>query len=213
MNQAEGIINLHGGRLPQYRGGSPLNWQIINGEKQIGLSIIQICSEIDVGDILAEETFDFGSNETIADAYRRANRLFPTMLIKVIKQIEERNLNPIPQNSEKARYYGSREEEDSKIDWQNMSALDVHNFVRALTRPLNGAYTYAKGEKLRIWKTKIPKEKYLHQPGKVFLRRKEGIIVMAKDEGIILDEIQPEKSPEAISAKSYFSTLGEYLGK
>jgi methionyl-tRNA formyltransferase len=92
-----GTINLHAGPLPQYRGGSPLNWQILNGEEMAGISIIQIDEGIDTGPVLAEAKFPIGPDDAISDAHDNVNKRFPELLLDVLSQIEAGKLSPRPQ--------------------------------------------------------------------------------------------------------------------
>ena len=84
-----GVINLHAGRLPNYRGGSPLNWQIINGEKFAGLSVIRTDDGIDTGDILGECTIDFTLKMTISELHAEANLKFPELVCEVLEKFDD----------------------------------------------------------------------------------------------------------------------------
>ena len=109
-----GLINLHAGKLPKYRGGSPLNWQIINNEKYFGISVIKIDKGIDTGDIIFEKKFKLLSKYKIEDLHRIANNFFPKLLYKsIFKLISRKKLKK--QNEKKAKYYKQRKPEDSLI--------------------------------------------------------------------------------------------------
>ena len=211
MKLKKGIINTHGGKLPEYRGGSPLNWQIINGERSITLSVIFIDEGLDTGTILSEESFNIGKDTTIKDVYDISNELFPKILIKSLNSILDNKLKPKKQSESNVRYFGSRKPEDGVIDWKNQTAFEIHGRIRALTLPLPGAFTYYKGKKLLIWKSKLPQSVYMHEKGKLFLKREGGVVVMAKDKGLILLEVQEEEKEKCL-AKDYFEHMGDYLG-
>jgi methionyl-tRNA formyltransferase len=157
------VINLHAGRLPQYRGGSPLNWQIINGEKVAGLSIIRVDEGIDTGPVLAEAEIPIGPDDTIADLHQRANEVFPEMVVDVLDRMATDELRPRPQGV--GTYWHQRRESDGLIDWSRR-AEDVHNFVRAITRPYPGAFTWRDGKKVRIWKTRLTPAAIRGVPGR-----------------------------------------------
>jgi methionyl-tRNA formyltransferase len=211
MNQRKCIINLHGGKLPEYRGGSPLNWQIINGEKTIGLSIIQVDEGIDSGPVLAEESFPIDADQTIEYVYAQANERFPRMMVDVINAIEAGTVKAKIQDEHKARYWKSRWPKDSRIDWSTMTALEVHNLVRAVTRPLGGADTNVFNgpgpRPLKIWRTALLEESCQDEPGKILFKKKNGFVVMAKDQGLLITEVQPVDSDAAINAAEYFESL------
>lgn len=162
-----GTINLHGGRLPEYRGGSPLNWQIINGEARAGISVIRVDAGIDTGPVLAEATFDIGPDETIREAHERANALFPGLVVEVIGHMEAGTLNERPQDEARAHYWRQRKPADGAIDWQNMTARQVHDLVRAVTRPYPGARAASPTGTLHIFETRMPAAALDGSPGQV----------------------------------------------
>ncbi len=84
------VVNLHAGPLPKYRGGSPLNWQIINGEKKISISIIRMSGKIDHGPIFSERSFILQNSDTIKTVHQKVNRMFPQMLKQVILKIKKK---------------------------------------------------------------------------------------------------------------------------
>ena len=99
-----GTINLHGGRVPQYRGGSPLNWQIIQGENEIGISVLRVDGRIDAGPVLGLGTFPLGADEDIADAHVKANALFPKILVKAVDSLDAGTIDEVEQDEDVARY-------------------------------------------------------------------------------------------------------------
>jgi len=101
---ALGTINLHAGRLPEYRGGSPLNWQLINGENEAEISVIQVDPGIDTGDVLARCAFPIESSDTIAELHDKANTQFPNMVIDVLGKLDLGTLAPEPQDNDRAAY-------------------------------------------------------------------------------------------------------------
>jgi len=160
-----GSLNLHGGKLPQYRGGSALNWQIIKGEKKIGLSVIKMTKRVDAGPIVTETTFDIKKNYDIAKVKAISNKIFPKLLYEAILKIKlKKKLKK--QNSKFVRYFKQRKAEDGLIKWNEMTALQINNFVRALTKPYPGAYLTYGEKKISIFKCKIVKKKLnLKKPG------------------------------------------------
>ena len=136
-----GSLNLHAGKLPKYRGGSPLNWQIINGEKKIGLSVIKMKKGIDTGDIVEEKNFKLLKKDDIKSVHEKANNLFPVMAYKSIIKLSKR-ARLKKQNNKKASYFKQRSFEDGVINWNKKNSLQIYNFVRALTFPYHCAYTF-----------------------------------------------------------------------
>ena len=147
-----GVINLHGGKLPKYRGGSPLSWQIINNEKKIGLSVIKINEKIDEGEIIIEKSFKNLKTDTILEAQKKSFKIFVKLTSDAIKILEKRK--KLKKQKKSNSYFFQRSDKDSKIDWKT-NAEDVYNFIRAISYPYKGAYTYFLKNKIRIIKSKI----------------------------------------------------------
>lgn len=188
-----GVYNLHGGRLPEYRGSSVLNWQIIRGEKNLGLSIIRVDPGIDSGDVVCQASFPLGPDETINEAQERSIALFKEMLTDLLAGIAA-GREPVrtPQDPARARYFCKRRPEDGRIDWATMTDRDVHNLVRALTGPdCPGAFTALGDRKVTIWRTRLLEETVIATPGKIALRRHGGLVVMCADRGVLVTESTP----------------------
>ena len=141
-------INLHGGKLPEYRGSSPMNWALMKGEKEVSISIIEVDSGIDTGFILAETSKQIYSDTTIADLHEWANEKFPDLLQSVITKIKEGTLISKQQDNSIACYYPRRFAEDGFILWDQTNCIDAHNKIRALSEPYPGAYSYLGNRKI-----------------------------------------------------------------
>lgn len=159
-----GWINCHAGPVPGYRGGSPLNWQIINGASLLGVSVLKMTAGIDDGPVLAEQTFTLLPHEDISHAHAQANALFAGMVPRVLDAIAAGE-QPERKQSGPATYWHQRDDSDGEIDW-GWSAAKVHNFVRALTRPYPGAWHSA--AQFRIWKTSLDCPEIKGRHGHIF---------------------------------------------
>ncbi len=131
-------VNLHGGKLPKYRGSSPLNWALINGEASFTLTVTKLEKGIDTGGIIAEKTFVIGINDTICDLHEIANREFPSMLLQALVEIEHGTCPLQLQDEAAASYYPMRFPDDGLILWDIFTAAEIHNRIRALTDPYPG---------------------------------------------------------------------------
>ena len=147
-----GVINLHGGKLPKYRGGSPLSWQIINNEKKICLSVIKINEKIDEGEIIIEKSFKNLKTDTILEVQKKSFKIFVKLTTDAIKILEKRK--KLKKQKKSNSYFFQRTDKDSKINWK-INAKDVYNFIRAISYPYKGAYSYFFKNKIRIFKSKI----------------------------------------------------------
>ena len=181
-------INLHGGKLPKYRGSSPLNWALINGESSFTLSIIKLVKQIDGGPILLEKDFSIGDNETIQDLHKIANVEFPEMLIKVLKDVENNSLKIKKQIEKNSSYYPLRTPDDGFILWDKYNAQEIHNRIRALTNPYPCAFSFFKEKKVKFISSIINKKSFSGEPGRIYQIKKNKFLVSARKGSVWITE-------------------------
>ena len=175
-------INLHAGKLPQYRGSSPLNWVLINGESEFTLSIIKVDKGVDTGDVLLDATFPISINDTIRDLHATANRQFPRMLVRVVEQIHQGTCQPRKQDGSQAAYYPLRFAEDGLVFWDMYSVEQIHNRIRALTEPYPCAFTFFRGQKVKLLSSDLYQGDFFGEPGRIYrISPRNGLLVCAKD--------------------------------
>ena len=190
-----GCINLHGGKLPKYRGSSPMNWALINGEKKFTITIIKVDKGVDTGDILLEKTFKIDNKHTIADLHDIANANFPDMLIDVISQIQNGKFKSIVQNNNQSSYYPLRFPDDGLIFFDQYKANEIHNRIRALTSPYPGVSCYYHKKQVVILKSKLPRRSFFGEPGRIYrVTKNKGILVCAKDKCLWLEKVIDKKT-------------------
>tara|TARA_Y100000310_G_scaffold316071_1_gene367377 strand:- start:7224 stop:8120 length:897 start_codon:yes stop_codon:yes gene_type:complete len=187
----KGTINLHGGKVPEYRGSSPRSWQIANGEKQGAFTILEVDEGIDTSYILAEQLYDITENTTIADVTNLELEIFPRLLSEVLENVRNGTLERRPQEGI-AKYWHRRRESDAQIHWNTMTADQVYNLIRAETEPFRGAFTYHGDEKIDILEARKLSDLYGDTPGKIIKSYEEGLVVMAKDTGLLITQIRHE---------------------
>lgn len=162
-----GFWNLHAGKIPEYRGGSPLNWQLINGEREIGISVLKITNGIDDGPILGETTFQVQDSDSICDLHKKAITGFSELVPKLLVDINYTILNATPQDESRAIYWHQRSDEDGYLDPSTQSAEQIGRIIRAVTKPYPGAWFKINNEKIRVFKGKVSKKNYKGVPGKI----------------------------------------------
>jgi methionyl-tRNA formyltransferase len=195
-----GTINLHGSLLPQYRGAAPINWAVINGEPETGVTTFTLKHEIDTGDILLQERFAIGADETAGEVHDRMKDIGAQLLVKTVKGLAEGSLVERPQTEVGGLEsgVGSREikhapkifTETCKIDWQKTTAA-IHNLIRGLS-PYPGAFTYLQGKMLKIYRAKKEIKKPFLQPGEFDTDKKTYLKFAASDGYIDVLEVQLE---------------------
>ncbi len=174
-------INLHAGKVPVYRGSSPLNWALINGEGSFGLSVLKLDGGVDSGDVLMQREFEISGNDTIRELHGIANEQFPVMLLDALQQIESGRCTPKPQDAERARYFPLRFPDDGLVLWDQLTAQQVHNRIRALTEPYPCAFTFFKGRKVKLISSEPASTRHEGEPGRVYRNTDSGLLVCAAD--------------------------------
>ncbi|MES1217216.1 MAG: methionyl-tRNA formyltransferase [Bacteroidota bacterium] len=180
----KGTINLHGSLLPQYRGAAPINWAVINGEKETGVTTFKLKHEIDTGDILLQESFPIGENETAGEVHDKMKEIGAQVLVRTVKGIADGTLKETPQSSIVSRESSETDSrlihapkiftQTCKIDFSK-TVEEVHNLVRGLS-PFPGAFTFLDNKMLKIYLSEkeivSPKSKpgELETDGKSFLK-------------------------------------------
>ena len=182
-------IGSHGSSdlLPKGRGRSPVNWSIIEGKKQFILQLFILTPEIDDGDIVYHETFDINEWDTCKTIYYKTSIVMKRSLLKLIPNILSNNFSRIPQSGEPS-FYPKRTPEDGLIDW-NKPIREIHNFVKALTKPYPGAFSFIDKQKIMIWEaqpfdTKISFPNSHH--GEVLEKFSSGDFVVNCMDGLLL---------------------------
>jgi len=145
-----GCLNLHGSLLPRYRGRCPINWVLVNGEKETGVTLHYMTAKPDDGDIVCQKKIIITDDDTARSLHEKTARATSSMLDEILPKIMDGSAPRTPQDHSKATYYGGRHPEDGEIDW-TASAKEVRNLVRAVSRPYPGAFSYTANEKCVFW--------------------------------------------------------------
>ncbi|MEK6682860.1 MAG: methionyl-tRNA formyltransferase [Nitrospirota bacterium] len=183
-----GCINVHASLLPKYRGAAPINWAIINGENEAGITIMQMDEGLDTGDILLQEGIPIAKDDTTGTLSVRLSQLGAKLLIKALEAIDVGRIKAIPQDNSKASFAPILKKGTGRIDWTR-EAEDIYNMVRGMD-PWPGAFTYYKGEMWRVWKTAVGNNRN-GTPGTV-INVDGGKIDIACGKGVIsITEMQP----------------------
>ena len=147
---SQGAVNLHGSLLPRYRGRAPVNWQLLHGEREGGVTLHHMVRKADAGDIVDQEPFVIGPDDKPTDVFESVLAIGELVLTRSALAVIEGNAPRIEQLESKATLFGRRRPEDGAIHWRQ-SAVDVRNLVRAVTRPYPGAFTFAGDKRVLVW--------------------------------------------------------------
>lgn len=200
-----GCINVHGSLLPKYRGAAPIQWSVINGDKETGVTTMYMDIGMDTGDMILKEKVSIGENETTGELWSRLSKIGGELLVKTLKLIEKGNA-PRTKQGEDYTIAPMLDKEIAQIDWNNKTAEQIKNLIRGLN-PIMGAYTFVNGKKLKIWKAQIVNKDTIQdtqmENGAVMLAdAKQGLFFKAKDGIIEAIEIQAENC-KRMNAKDF----------
>lgn len=207
-----GCINVHASLLPLYRGAAPIQWAVLNGDKETGISIMQMDEGLDTGDILYVEKTNIGENETSAELFDRLSVIGADALIKTLDKLQKGNLNPIKQNDIVTQYASMINKSMCAIDWRK-SAFEIHNQVRGLqTWPVATTVIDKKTVKVhKTFHTDITSDKY----GTVVDNKDRLIVCCGDGKCLELVELQPE-GKKKMTANAYLQghkiEIGSILG-
>lgn len=184
-----GCINVHGSLLPKYRGSSPIQWAVINGEKTTGITTMFTSLGVDCGDIILQDEIEIGENETAGELFDRLAVLGAETLIKTIKLVEENKIVRIPQNESEATHFPMLDKKNAKIDFSK-SAVEIKNFVRGLN-PWPVAWCVCGNDVIKVYSASVTDKKSSAIPGTIVSAdRNDGLLVATGDGVISLDLIQ-----------------------
>ncbi|HUQ25237.1 MAG TPA: formyltransferase [Burkholderiales bacterium] len=155
-----GAYNMHGSLLPKFRGRAPLNWAIVKGETETGVTLHEMVEKPDAGRIVDQQAVPIGPDETAVEVFHRMTDAAEQVLRRSIRDLVSGKVKFRPNDLSKGSYYGRRRPEDGRIDWSK-SAKEIHDLVRAVAPPFPGAFSGS----LRINKTKIDEKRRAAKPG------------------------------------------------
>ena len=148
-----GCVNMHGSLLPKYRGRCPVNWQLVHGEVESGVTLHDIVGRADAGDIIGQERVPIGPDDTAIDLYRRLLPAAETVLRRHLGAILDGTAPRTPQDESQATVFGGRRPEDGRIDWTR-PAPAIHNLVRAVAPPWPGAFSDGTAGRVVIYRSR-----------------------------------------------------------
>ena len=188
-----GCINVHGSLLPKYRGAAPIQWAVLNGDKETGVTTMFMDEGMDTGDMIEKEIVKIGDNETTGELWDRLSIVGANLLVKTLKLLENGEATRKKQ-PEKFTVAPMLKKEIAKIDWENYSSKKIKDLARGLN-PFMGAFSYLNDKKIKIWKVEIVEEKYDVDPGTVVVSdSKNGLVISTIDGAVSVLDIQGENA-------------------
>jgi methionyl-tRNA formyltransferase len=187
----KGIINVHSSLLPKYRGAAPIHAAIINGEKESGVTIMDIVEELDAGDIILQEKTPIYETDTLEDLHDRLAIIGEKALLKAVELIEKDEATRIPQDESKVTFVKPIKRGECEIHWDH-SMERVYNFIRGLN-PFPCAYSYCEEKLYKIYFVEKYDRKYEGEYGEVVdLIKGKGPVIKVLDGSVIITSAKPE---------------------
>jgi len=208
-----GGINYHPSLLPKYRGGSAINWAVISGERETGVTIHQIDAGVDTGPILLQEKVDIAPDDTVKSLY--FEKLYPLgikMIARAVALVREGKVRPLPQDESRASFQPVIQEADTVINWK-LTTQRVYDLIRG-SNPSPGAVTSFRGQPMKIWEAR-PYPLQGRAGDVIEVVENTGFVVSTADGGILVERVQFDNAK--ITAVDFIKNqglrAGDRLGK
>ena len=161
-----GAYNLHGSLLPRYRGRAPLNWVLVNGETETGVTLHKMVKRADAGEIVSQQTVAISASDDALRLHKKLTQAARELLQSTLPAIKQGKVALSAQDEQRATYVGRRTPEDGRLDW-NQPATVLHNLVRAVSEPWPGAFSYVGNTRFIVWKSRVHTDVPAATPGQV----------------------------------------------
>lgn len=208
----------HPSLLPKHKGRAPIPWSLIHGLTKSGVTFFHLVGEVDAGDIFAQKEYDISINDDAYSVYNKGiDATIDLILNSVLPQLKKGKIIKAPQDHKRASHWHGRKPEDGIIDW-DMGTTQLYNWIRGLTHPYPGAFTYVpqlEDEKLIIWGAKLIDKKIEGEAGKIIKITEKGMIVGTGNGCLLITNVQLEGDKETNSyefTKKYNLHQGVFLG-
>ena len=185
-----GCINVHGSLLPQHRGAAPIQWAVINGDRQAGVTVIQMDAGMDTGDILLKSSITPSPDETAGTLFDKLAKLGTSTLLEAVDGLKNRALTPEPQDHSLATEAPMLQKNDGLIDWSK-PAVEIECLIRGLD-PWPNAFCFLGEKRLRLFSPEVFYQSSKEPAGSVLRATKEGLLIATGKNCLLIKEIQPE---------------------
>lgn len=204
-----GAINVHASLLPKYRGGAPVHYALMQGEKETGVSIIYMEKKMDAGDIILQKSLEITRDDDVGTLFDRLSLLGKELLMETLPKLLAGDITPVKQNEAEVTFSPNIKREEEEVDWTK-TAAEVDYQVRGM-RPWPVAYTVAEGKRLKLWDVTPTEEKTTASPGAI-VRIERGAIYIAcgKQTVVKINEVQPAGRSK-MTAMAFLTGVGSQL--
>ena len=204
-----GCINIHGSLLPRWRGAAPIHRAILAGDRETGITIMQMAAGLDTGPTLLRESIPIDAKDTTATLHDQLATLGGKLIVRALEQLQNGALPGTPQPDEGVTYAAKISKSEARIDW-NLSAAEIERQVRAFN-PFPIAQTRWRGETLRIWKAELAGEEN-RNPGSIVTVEKDRIVVACGEGTLALTELQ-RAGGKRLAARAFLQGISIQVGE
>ncbi|CAB4893716.1 unannotated protein [freshwater metagenome] len=211
-----GTLNTHDALLPKYAGFAPLNWALVNGEPEVGITAHLMSAGLDQGDVVGQASVEVGPTDTTADLFHKTLALFGPLTLESLEKMESGDYTPIPQDLSQASFFHKRTDEENRIDW-SWPAEELERLVRAQTDPYPNAFTHRGTERIGILEASVSRQVYGGTGGRIFYREGDGVAIVAGPQphkglnrGLVIQRLRTPDGTVMTGAE-YFTRMGGYL--
>ena len=209
-----GCVNIHASLLPKYRGAAPINWAIINGEKETGVTIMQMNEGVDTGDMLSHVVVPIAPKETAESLFDKLAKAGAKLIVETLPKLEAGEIIPVPQDESQSSHVKMMNKSLGKIDW-NQDAVVIERLVRGLNS-WPSAYTYYQGKSVKLWDCDVVEAAAKAVPGTIIAVAKDSFDVATGNGALRVLELQLE-GKKSMDTKSFLLgnqwKTGMQLGK
>lgn len=206
LDSVDFAVNVHASLLPKYRGGAPIHYAIINGDKEAGVTIMEMVKEMDAGDMIAKDATSITDEDNVGTMFDKLAILGRDLLLRTLPDYIAGNITPEPQDSNQATFSPNITPEEERIDWHR-PARDVFNHIRGLN-PWPVAHTLLDGKRFKIYEASIAQGQ--GKPGEIIEKGKKSLVVATSDGAIALKTVQPAGKPR-MSIVDFLNGVGRKL--
>ncbi|MBN2299492.1 MAG: formyltransferase [Deltaproteobacteria bacterium] len=203
-----GGYNLHGSYLPAYRGRCPVNWVIIKGERDTGVTLHEMVEKPDAGPIVARRKVEIAEDDTALTLFKKLDEATRALLKEILPEIKSGNISKIPQDLSAGSYFSGRRPEDGRISWDS-PAREIYNLIRGVTRPYPGAFAFAGENKVLFWSAAYTDDT-THAPGKII--HTEDTVMIGTQKGCILPQ-EIETGGSVLKGRELAAWFKQYKGE
>lgn len=215
LNSAKiAAVNVHGSLLPKYRGGAPIQYSLINGDKETGITIMEMVKKMDAGDIYAQQAIEIEPEDTAGSLFEKLSYLGRDLLLETLPKISDGSVQKVAQDEEKVVFSPNITKDQERIT-SKMTAEEANNLLRGLN-PDPGAYMMVNGKRFKVWKAEVADENTDLEPGSLVENKGRFAISFANNTVLNLLEVQPagkKKMPiqSFLNGQASKFTLGEKI--